>query len=79
MAEKSWAMRKRDLPGYPWSPFDYTSRVWRGEHPSPAFKGCLVWWYYKSDPSVLSSFFKQVYAKGIDDLIPKNWTIDGSK
>ena len=71
MTKTAWAMRRRDLPGYPWSPFDYTTRVWRGEHPSPAFKGCLVWWYRKNDESPLSDLFKKVYGDNIMHLIPE--------
>lgn len=72
MTAKSWAMRKRDLPGYPWSPFDYDVEIWRGEHPSPAFKGCLVWWHQKIDLTAFNNMLKQVYSdESITSLVPK--------
>lgn len=63
---KVWAMRRRDLSIKSRGPFDYATRIWRGEHPSPTFKGIKVWWASRHE-SELSNLLKKVY---LDESLP---------
>jgi len=66
-----WALKKKDLPKLCKGPFDYGVSVWRGPHPSPEFKGIMVWWTKRYDLSI-SNMLKAVYGTGLAELIPKD-------